>query len=509
MLKPSTFFAILCFFALQTKAQKYTDQDLIGTWETTVKRGNSNCKMTYIFNENTSLATVNCSDGTTNDNISSKWKYYPDIEVLHQIIDGKDYKGQIKWINKDSMIYTNFENLYNFADRNYYKRISQKGIAKNTRNNEKKEYFNDKWKPCTQNGASYYRLITYSAPNIPIGTIKDYYINGTIQSEFKANYIDPQDEANYKYIGDAYFYDSNGKYIQRVHYSDNSELLYFVQCDVNQIEAAKYEKNPNANDELTYHYFIMFPEKYPGEITDEFKISDLVAEKLKEKGLEQIYNTNIAPNENNEKYCKTLFVFPHHEWDIGGADGLTLTIKNCEGKEVFRGDKAAMSLSHEGEARKLVRKVSKDFSSIPSSMKMPYFITRLNGSSQPAQTTTKTINKPSISTTEIEYHNCSNCSGLGKVKCNLCNGEGKTMCYMCSGLGRTNKLVNKQVQYYDDISKSYKYKYEYVYDYQNCNICNGSGKQRCNKCYESGKIDCYKCTGSGKESSIVHKKVQE
>ena len=58
-------------------------------------------------------------------------------------------------------------------------------------NKEVKIFFDEQWRPITEiDSASYYRLVTFSEPNIPkIKNIKDYYINGDIRSNFYADYI--------------------------------------------------------------------------------------------------------------------------------------------------------------------------------------------------------------------------------------------------------------------------------------------------------------------------------
>ena len=63
-----------------------------------------------------------------------------------------------------------------------------------TLNQEVTEYFDDNWKRCKKNEASYYRKITYSKPNMPSGEIKEFYISGNILSKYFASYINYNDE---------------------------------------------------------------------------------------------------------------------------------------------------------------------------------------------------------------------------------------------------------------------------------------------------------------------------
>jgi S1-C subfamily serine protease len=56
------------------------------------------------------------------------------------------------------------------------------------------EYFNAEWKQCNKKDAVYFRKITYEAPNKPKGKIRDFYINGGIQNEYYALYVDYYDD---------------------------------------------------------------------------------------------------------------------------------------------------------------------------------------------------------------------------------------------------------------------------------------------------------------------------
>jgi hypothetical protein len=56
------------------------------------------------------------------------------------------------------------------------------------------EYFDAEWKRCNKKDAVFFRKITYKAPNIPNGKVRDFYINGDIQNEFHALYVDYGDD---------------------------------------------------------------------------------------------------------------------------------------------------------------------------------------------------------------------------------------------------------------------------------------------------------------------------
>jgi S1-C subfamily serine protease/antitoxin component YwqK of YwqJK toxin-antitoxin module len=93
------------------------------------------------------------------------------------------------------------------------------------------EYFDENWKRCNQKNASYYRLITYQSENKPIGAIKDYYISGSLQSEFTAVYIDYNDDNKNFHEGEATWYYESGQIQQSRYYYNNKingpNIYYF------------------------------------------------------------------------------------------------------------------------------------------------------------------------------------------------------------------------------------------------------------------------------------------
>lgn len=84
------------------------------------------------------------------------------------------------------------------------------------------EYFDENWNRCQQKEASFYRLITYDAPNRPKGIIRDYYITGQLQSEFYLAYIDYEDEGKNFHEGEATWYFKNGNIEQKRFYYNNT-----------------------------------------------------------------------------------------------------------------------------------------------------------------------------------------------------------------------------------------------------------------------------------------------
>lgn len=83
------------------------------------------------------------------------------------------------------------------------------------------EYFDDEWNRCQPKNAAYYRHITYSAPNIPQGVVKDYYITGEIQSVQYPAFIDYDDEGKTFLEGEQVFYYKNGTVSDKRYYYNN------------------------------------------------------------------------------------------------------------------------------------------------------------------------------------------------------------------------------------------------------------------------------------------------
>lgn len=94
-----------------------------------------------------------------------------------------------------------------------------------------REYFDKNWNRCQAKNASFYRMVTYEAPNKPKGIIRDYYISGELQSEFTAVYIDYDDEGKNFHEGEAKWYYKNGKIEQTRFYFNNNlngpNIYYF------------------------------------------------------------------------------------------------------------------------------------------------------------------------------------------------------------------------------------------------------------------------------------------
>ena len=93
------------------------------------------------------------------------------------------------------------------------------------------EYFDSDWNRCDKKDASYYRLVTYEQPNKPVGTVKDFYVNGRLQEEFEVLYLDYYDQGRYFRHGKSLSYYESGELFAKSNYKNNllsgSRIEYF------------------------------------------------------------------------------------------------------------------------------------------------------------------------------------------------------------------------------------------------------------------------------------------
>ena len=135
------------------------------------------------------------------------------------------------------------------------------------------EYFDQDFKRCEMANASYFRIITYSAENVPIGTIKDYYIDGTLQNEYKAVYVDYSDEDKNFYEGDMVFYYNTGIVEKKLSYYHNlvhGKVLHYY--DNGRISSEEDYEFDELHGEYVFWYksgkVKLFAEYYDGGLVD-------------------------------------------------------------------------------------------------------------------------------------------------------------------------------------------------------------------------------------------------
>ena len=125
---------------------------------------------------------------------------------------GDKYEG----VFRNGQFYTG-KYTFNNGGVKYYQRgtevekITDKESGYNPKLNEEvTEYFDGDWNRTTRKNAEYYRLITYSAPNIPKGPVRDYYKSGVLQNSFGALFIDYDYTSINVYEGENKVYSKDG-----------------------------------------------------------------------------------------------------------------------------------------------------------------------------------------------------------------------------------------------------------------------------------------------------------
>lgn len=144
-------------------------------------------------------------------------------------------------------------------------------------NQQLTEYFDENWKRCTPQKASYYRRITYSAPNTPKGKIMDFYMSGQKQSEFYCLYIDYADDNLNFHVGEAKWYFPNGNISRKcnyyftnriqgpeIRYYDNGNIASEIHYELDVLHGKynTFHKTGQPKIVATYHYGSLVDNKY-------------------------------------------------------------------------------------------------------------------------------------------------------------------------------------------------------------------------------------------------------
>ena len=117
------------------------------------------------------------------------------------------------------------------------------------------EFFDANWQRCEAKDALYYRRIKYKAPNIPDGEVKDYYIDGKLQSVFTPIYIDYADSNKDFHEGKFVSYYRNGnKEKEHDYYNGRSDGKYIVYFENGQVYTITDVKQSTRDGEY-YEYY--------------------------------------------------------------------------------------------------------------------------------------------------------------------------------------------------------------------------------------------------------------
>ena len=117
------------------------------------------------------------------------------------------------------------------------------------------EFFDSDWQRCEAKDALYNRRIKYKAPNIPDGEVKDYYIDGQLQSVFTPIYIDYADSNKDFHEGKFVSYYRNGnKEKEHDYYNGRSDGKYIVYFENGQVYTITDVKQSTRDGEY-YEYY--------------------------------------------------------------------------------------------------------------------------------------------------------------------------------------------------------------------------------------------------------------
>lgn len=176
------------------------------------------------------------------------------------------------------------------------------------------EYFDSEWNHCSAKNATYYRIVTYAAPHIPQGEVKDFYITGELQGVGTYVYIDYDDDAKSFKENEMTIYYRNGNV--QAHY-------YYLNNKLNG-PTVSYFENGGLSEESNYQYGIL---DGPTKIYYENGKLNIVAlyeqGELKEnkylKFNEDDNQCYLVYNENFSKNCQA--------WEYEGING-RLSVKS-------------------------------------------------------------------------------------------------------------------------------------------------------------------------------------
>jgi S1-C subfamily serine protease len=161
---------------------------------------------------------------------------------------GSTFEGLVKdnvfWTGK----YMNLRDEVSY----YLRQETVEDLAKNKDynpelNKQITEYFDENYNPCDKAVATYFRKITYEAPNKPKGIIRDFFINGSLMGEFECWYINYyDDDLKFFKAGTVKYYYSDG-----VPYS----IIEFNQRNSIRGESKKYHGNGMLKETANYNEF--------------------------------------------------------------------------------------------------------------------------------------------------------------------------------------------------------------------------------------------------------------
>ena len=192
------------------------------------------------------------------------------------------------------------------------------------------EFFDVNWQRCEAKDALYYRRIKYKAPNIPDGEVKDYYIDGQLQSVFTPIYIDHGDSEKDFFEGKFVSYYKNGNK-QKEHDYYNSRT---------DGKAIQYYENGQVEIIADFLNGVLH-----GEYYEYYKTGKLHRYYLFENG-EMVDGKYVELDENGTGYIVYNEFFGDHpeSWVMDGGDhvssfnnyGMSVTLDNRAVKSMVK-----------------------------------------------------------------------------------------------------------------------------------------------------------------------------
>lgn len=164
------------------------------------------------------------------------------------------------------------------------------------------EYFDEDGNRTDAKHAKFYRIITYKEPNLPLGSVKDFYMNGQLLHEAEYAYLNYDDEIKNFREGISTFYYPDGKI--------NSETYYYN----NRINGPEISYDENGNKSKIRYYnhgdLIIDSEFYPsGDIKlyaryEDGKLKDNIYYVFDESGTFMLafYKEDFVENKGNWEY---------------------------------------------------------------------------------------------------------------------------------------------------------------------------------------------------------------
>ena len=268
---------------------------------------------------------------------------YEGYFVSDEFYTGKvtNYKGEVSYKYKNKWVDTIPEN----PKHNYKPKIGVQLI----------EYFDENWERCEQKEASFYRLITYESENKPKGMVRDFYMNGVLQSEFYAVYIDYDDQGKNFCEGKARWYFNNGKLRQEISYFNNE--INGKSTEYYKTGQIKSETNYNVgvldgvfkswyktgnisviakytNGELKQNKFIVYDENGLGQFIyhEDFDMNNEAWNYKSEKSISEVLNNNTLRMEilgDNYYSISSNYIILDHSSDYS----IEAVVQKLEGNE--------------------------------------------------------------------------------------------------------------------------------------------------------------------------------